>query len=36
MRNHLKNLILLTAALLVTVTCARFGIHGPVNANFTW
>jgi hypothetical protein len=37
MRNHhLKNLTLLAAALLVAVTCARFGIHGPVDVNFTW
>jgi hypothetical protein len=36
MRNHLKNLTLLAATLLVAVTSARFGIHVPFNLNFTW
>jgi|GEM_PF-4120007 len=33
---HLKKLTLLTVAMLIAVACARYGVRGPFNANFTW
>jgi hypothetical protein len=33
---HVTMLTLLAVAMLIATACARYGVHNPYKANFTW
>jgi hypothetical protein len=33
---HVKMLTLLAVAMIIATACARYGVHNPYKANFTW